>query len=188
MINLEKFFLSNLFRFSKLVHQSDTNAYEVEVTNSRFFELVLFLKNYDSLQFTQLVDIAVFDRLSFKKRFNVVYILMSHINNIKLFLSLQTEEGSPISSIVNIFECASWIEREVWDMFGVYVLGNNDFRRILCDYGFKGHPLRKDYPLSGYFEILFDDHYTQLNYFPVEFVQEYRKFELISTWGQQEIL
>jgi NADH:ubiquinone oxidoreductase subunit C len=66
-------------------------------------------------------------------------------------------------------------------MFGVYVLGNNDFRRILSDYGFKGHPLRKDYPLSGYFEMFFDDHYTQLGYFPIEFVQEFRKFELRTT-------
>ena len=73
-------------------------------------------------------------------------------------------------------------------MLGVYFIGHNDFRRILCDYGFKGHPLRKDYPLSGYFEMLFDDHYNQLGYFTVEFMQEFRKYEIQPTWGHQEVI
>ena len=185
---IEKFFLQNFYAYTKSTGFTDQNSLEVMVTKRRLFEFFFLLKFHDVTQFTQLVDIVVHDRLSFKKRFNVTYILSSLINNFRVFFSLQTAEGNPVFSIINLFECASWIEREVWDMFGVYVLGNNDFRRILSDYGFKGHPLRKDYPLSGYYEILFDDHYTQLAYFPIEFMQEYRMFEMRSTWGLQEII
>lgn len=185
---VEKFFLHNFFAFSKNIAITGSNHLEIACTKRRVFELLFLLKNHEICNFSQLTDIVVHDRLSFKKRFNLTYILSSLSNNCRIFLSLQTAEGNPVFSIINLFECASWIEREVWDMFGVYVLGNNDFRRILCDYGFKGHPLRKDYPLSGYYELLFDDHYMQLAYFPIEFMQEFRVFEMRSTWGLQEII
>lgn len=184
-----KFFLSKFFRYLKSFSESGTvGNFQATVTKKTIFKLMFLLKNCEGLAYNRLIDILVYDRMSFKNRFNVIYLLDSSVNNARCAVSVQTAEGFPLYSVIDLFESASWAEREVWDMFGVYFFGNNDFRRILCDYGFKGHPLRKEYPLSGYYELLYDEQYTLVSYFPVEFMQEYRKFEISGVWGPQESL
>jgi len=117
-----------------------------------------------------------------KERFMVVYNLLSIDHNIRVRVSVRVGENNSIFSCCNIFAGSSWYERELWDLFGIYFIYNLDLRRILTDYGFEGHPLRKDFPLTGYIEVRYDDTYKCIVYEPVELTQEYRTFEFTSPW------
>ena len=142
--------------------------------------VLFFLKNSTSSRFRVLVDIAVQDHPKNKERFLIVYNLLSLKYGTRLLLSTSIREGSVIPSCTHIFPGANWFEREVWDMFGIFFRGHPDLRRILTDYGFEGHPLRKDFPLTGYIETRYDVGQARIVYEPVELAQEYRDFSFSS--------
>ena len=153
-----------------------------EVNESDLIGVIQFLKSNDSLRFKQLIDIAGVDYPEDEKRFNLIYFLLSHENNlrIKLILKFQTEQIIP--SIIKIFPSANWMEREVFDMYGIKFKNHPDLRRILTDYNFKGHPLRKDFPLTGFNEVRYSEKEKKVIYEPVKLEQNYRNFDFESPW------
>ncbi len=136
----------------------------------------------DQFQFRILVDIAGVDWPKREKRFDVVYHLLSLTRNARLRVKLQTDETTPVPSITGVWPAANWLEREAFDMFGIVFSDHPDLRRILTDYGFSGHPFRKDFPLTGYVELRYDDELKRVVYKPVELVQEFRDFDFMSPW------
>lgn len=148
-----------------------------------YLKLILkVLKDHESLKFSSLLDIWGLDYPEKKDRFQVNYLLLSLKFNVRIILRVSCSEFSGINSVTNLYSSAGWLEREVWDMFGVLFYGNKDLRRILTDYGFEGHPLRKDFPLSGYTEVRYDDTEKRVVYEPIEILQEYRSFDFRSPW------
>ena len=135
-----------------------------------------FLRCHSLTQFTQLIDIIVSDVPGAMNRFSVCYLLYSPFYNVKLHLIVKVDEITPLPSMVHLFESANWLEREVWDMFGIYFTGHPDLRRILTDYGFNGQPLRKEFPLTGFKEISYADAKQNLRYDDVILAQEYRLY------------
>lgn len=148
--------------------------------------LLYFLKNHSNARFRLLVDICGVDYPSRKQRFEIVYNLLSVQFNSRIRIQASVDEITPLTSAVGIFPSAGWWEREVWDMFGVYFTNHPDLRRILTDYGFEGHPLRKDFPLSGYFEVRYDDSEKRVVSEPIEMTQEFRYFDFTSPWAPFE--
>ncbi|XP_011702234.1 PREDICTED: NADH dehydrogenase [ubiquinone] iron-sulfur protein 3, mitochondrial [Wasmannia auropunctata] len=143
-----------------------------------------FLKDHHNTQFVSLADITAVDVPSRQYRFELVYNLLSLRYNSRIRVKTYTDELTPVDSINSIFKAADWYEREIWDMFGVFFSNHPDLRRILTDYGFEGHPLRKDFPLSGYVEVRYDDEHKRIVIEPLELTQEFRKFELAAPWEQ----
>jgi NADH-quinone oxidoreductase subunit C len=141
-----------------------------------------FLLNDANCDFRQLMDICGADYPARDERFDVVYQLLSLKHNFRLTVKVRTDETTPIDSVTGIYSCASWYEREVWDMYGIYFNDHPDLRRILTDYGFEGHPLRKDFPLTGFVEMRYDDAQKRVVYEPVKLAQDYRNFDFISPW------
>lgn len=148
------------------------------------FPLLYFLKNHSNARFRVLVDVCGVDYPSRKQRFEVVYNLLSIQFNSRIRVKTSVDEITPMNSVVGIFPSAGWWEREVWDMFGVYFSNHPDLRRILTDYGFEGHPLRKDFPLSGYLEVRYDDSEKRVVSEPIELAQEFRYFDFTNPWIQ----
>uniref|UniRef100_A0A6N0GXH7 NADH dehydrogenase [ubiquinone] iron-sulfur protein 3 n=1 Tax=Zygnema circumcarinatum TaxID=35869 RepID=A0A6N0GXH7_ZYGCR len=148
------------------------------------FPLLCFFKYHSNTRFRILIDVCGVDYPSRKQRFEVVYNLLSVQYNSRIRIHTNVDEITPISSVVSIFPSAGWWEREVWDMFGVYFSNHPDLRRILTDYGFEGHPLRKDFPLSGYLEVRYDDSEKRVVSEPIEMAQEFRYFDFASPWEQ----
>ena len=146
--------------------------------------LLFFLKQHANTRFRVLVDVCAVDYPSRKQRFEVVYNLLSIQYNSRIRVQTSVDEITPVDSVVNVFSAAGWWEREVWDMFGVYFANHPDLRRILTDYGFEGHPLRKDFPLSGYLEVRYDDSEKRVVSEPLELAQEFRYFDFSSPWEQ----
>jgi NADH/F420H2 dehydrogenase subunit C len=142
--------------------------------------LLFTLNKHTLFQYKQLVDIACYDFPGKKYRFSVNYILYSFKYNTRLIVIVKTNEVIPLPSITSLFKSANWLEREVWDLYGVFFDAHPDLRRILTDYGFSGHPLRKDFPLTGFVEVYYNDSKKRLRYEPVELAQEYRTFTLQS--------
>ncbi len=132
--------------------------------------------------FRQLIDVAGVDYPEREQRFEVVYQLLNMKHNRRLRVKVQTDEKTPVPSAVGVFSSAGWYEREVWDMYGVHFDGNPDLRRILTDYGFDGHPQRKDFPLTGYVEMRYDEEQKRVVYEPVQLRQAYRSFDFLSPW------
>ena len=143
-----------------------------------------FLKDHHHAQFASLADITAVDVPSRDYRFEVVYNLLSLRFQSRVRVKTYTDELTPIESLNEIYRAANWYEREVWDMFGVFFANHPDLRRILTDYGFQGHPLRKDFPLSGYVEVRYDDEKKRVVIEPLELAQEFRKFDLSAPWEQ----
>lgn len=143
-----------------------------------------FLKNHHQTQFHNIVDIAGVDVPARQNRFEIVYNLLSLKFNERIRIKTYTDEMTPLESATAIYKGADWYEREIWDMFGVIFAGHHDLRRILTDYGFEGHPFRKDFPLTGYEEVRFCEDARRIVYEPVELAQEFRKFELSPSWEQ----
>ena len=141
-----------------------------------------FLKNHTNTQFKMLIDITAVDYPSRSSRFEVVYQLLSIHYNARIRVKTNVDELTPIESVSSLFPSANWFERETWDMFGVCFLNHPDLRRILTDYGFEGHPLRKDFPVSGYVEFRYDDSKKRVISEPVELAQEFRYFDFASPW------
>ncbi|XP_023020445.1 NADH:ubiquinone oxidoreductase core subunit S3 [Leptinotarsa decemlineata] len=143
-----------------------------------------FLKDHHNAQFSNLVDIAGMDVPSRSNRFEVIYNILSLRYNSRIRVKTYTDELTPIESCNDIYKAANWYEREIWDMYGVFFSNHPDLRRILTDYGFEGHPFRKDFPLSGYVEVRYDDEKKRVVVEPLELAQEFRKFELSAPWEQ----
>jgi len=141
-----------------------------------------FLRDDMQTQFISIIDICGVDYPGRKKRFDVIYHLLSPHQNIRVRLRLKTDADTPVPSATAIFPGANWFEREAYDMYGILFTGHPDLRRLLTDYGFEGHPLRKDFPLTGYVELRYDDELKRVVYEPVELRQEFRNFDFLSPW------
>jgi NADH-quinone oxidoreductase subunit C len=148
-----------------------------------------YLRDDPNCRFNVLCDICGVDYPDRPLRFEVVYNLLSLSRNRRIRLKLDTDEEHPVPSAVGLFSSAGWWEREAWDLFGIYFAGNPDLRRILTDYGFDGHPLRKDFPLTGYVEMRYDEEQKRVVYEPVRLPQEFRTFDFLSPWeGMDKVL
>ncbi|MCY4445519.1 MAG: NADH-quinone oxidoreductase subunit C [Rhodobacteraceae bacterium] len=174
-----------------LAHAQNEHVISATITNGELViivnlaQIVLlmeFLKQDSKCQFTTLIDITAIDYPGRADRFDVVYHLLSMPLNFRLRLKATIEDGEAVPSISSVFPCANWFEREVFDMYGIVFSGHPDLRRLLTDYGFSGHPLRKDFPLTGYSEVKYDEVQKKVVYEPVELVQEFRNFDFISPW------
>ena len=140
------------------------------------------LKKKEKLNFEMLLDITAVDYPKRAKRFEVVYILLSLKNHLRIRVKVFINDSEIIPSISKLYKCARWYEREVWDMYGISFKGNNDLRRLLTDYGFEGHPLRKDFPLTGFVELRYDETKKKVTYSKVKLTQDYRNFDFLSPW------
>jgi NADH-quinone oxidoreductase subunit C len=154
----------------------------VEVQTSGLVKLLDFLKSDPNCRFSSLVDITAVDHPERPNRFDIVYHLLSMYRNQRIRLKIAVREGDMVPSVTGPFPAANWFEREVFDMFGILFSGHPDLRRILTDYGFRGHPLRKDFPTTGYTEVRYDEVQKRVIYEPVKLVQEYRQFDFMSPW------
>ena len=154
----------------------------IEIDENNLIEVIQFLKSNERCKFKQLIDIAGVDYPDSEKRFQLVYLLLSHQNNIRIKVSTQFQLNQIINSITKIFPSANWMEREVFDMYGIKFKNHPDLRRILTDYGFKGHPLRKDFPLTGFNEVRYSEKEKKVIYEPVKLEQNYRNFDFESPW------
>ena len=161
----------------------------VDVAPSNVRGLVDFLKTDHVCRFTSLVDITAVDHPTRAKRFDVVYHFLSMYQNHRIRLRVSIREEDMVPSITGVHPSANWFEREVFDMFGILFSGHPDLRRILTDYGFRGYPLRKDFPTTGYTEVHYDEAQKRVVYEPVTLVQEYRQFDFMSPWeGAQYVM
>ncbi|PKU25841.1 NADH-quinone oxidoreductase subunit C [Telmatospirillum siberiense] len=144
--------------------------------------VMTFLRDDANCQFKQVMDITAVDYPEREQRFEVVYNLLSLKHNQRIRVKVNTDEDTPVPTITGIYSAADWFEREVWDMFGVTFADHPDLRRILTDYGFEGHPLRKDFPLTGFVERRYDDEQKRVVYEPVKLTQDFRNFDFLSPW------
>ncbi len=154
----------------------------VGVVASRIVTVVRFLRDDPRCQFVNITDVCGVDWPARDKRFDVVYHLLSPKQNLRIRLKVQTDETSPVPSITGVFPGADWYEREAYDLYGILFTGHPDLRRLLTDYGFEGHPLRKDFPLTGFVEVRYDDELKRVIYEPVKLTQEFRNFDFLSPW------
>jgi NADH-quinone oxidoreductase subunit C len=167
------------------VSQGELN---VDVAPSSINGMVEFLKADATCRFSSLVDITAVDYAGRAKRFDVVYHFLSMYQNQRIRLRVSIREDQMVQSIVDVHPSANWFEREVFDMFGILFSGHPDLRRILTDYGFRGYPLRKDFPTTGYTEVRYDEVEKRVVYEPVSLVQEYRQFDFMSPWEGAEYI
>ena len=152
------------------------------IEDNNLIEVMIFLKTHSSTKFRQLIDITAVDYPERDKRFKMVYLLLSHEKNSRIKIEFDIKENEILSSLTSIFPSANWMEREVFDMYGVEFKDHPDLRRILTDYGFKGNPLRKDFPLTGHNEVRYSEEDKKVIYEPVKLEQNYRNFDYESPW------
>ena len=145
-------------------------------------KVMTFLRDDPRCQFVSFIDATAVDWPAREKRFDVVYHLLSPKLNRRVRVKIETDEATPVPSVVSVYAGADWFEREAYDLYGVVFTGHPDLRRILTDYGFEGHPLRKDFPLTGFVEVRYDDELKRVVYEPVQLAQEYRHFDFLSPW------
>lgn len=161
----------------------------VDARADRIAQVMKFLRDDQLTKFLVLIDLCGVDWPSRAKRFDVVYHLLSMHNNARIRIKAKVGEDETIPSVTDIYPCADWFERETFDMYGIVFTGHRDLRRILTDYNFEGYPLRKDFPLTGFVEVRYDDELKRVVYNPVKLVQEYRNFDYLSPWeGAQYVL
>jgi len=158
------------------------NELEICIHPDGVIPVLTFLRDHTNAQFKSLADLTAVDIPTRQNRFEIVYNLLSLRFNSRIRVKTYTDELTPVESTVSVYKAANWYEREIWDMFGVFFANHPDLRRILTDYGFEGHPFRKDFPLSGYVELRYDDEVKRVVAEPVELAQEFRKFDLNSPW------
>ncbi|MDX1710593.1 MAG: NADH-quinone oxidoreductase subunit C [Rhodovibrionaceae bacterium] len=154
----------------------------VWVTRESIVRVLTFLRDDQNCQFKMLLDITAVDYPDEAERFEVVYNLLSHKHNQRIRVKLTTDEDTAVPSVTGVYSSAIWAERETWDLYGVFFSDHPDLRRLLTDYGFEGHPLRKDFPLTGYVEVRYDEDQKRVVYQPVKLVQEFRHFDFLSPW------
>lgn len=148
-------------------------------------KIIKILKKHSEFQYTQLIDLFGIDYIARKERFEIHYVLWSFMYNNRIRIKRYVDEKSMVESISDIYPSANWLEREVWDMYGIYFIGHPDLRRILTDYGFEGFPLRKDFPVTGFLEMRYSESDKRIIYEPVELTQEYRLFHFLSPWEKK---
>ena len=158
------------------------NELMIDTNENEIISVISFLKSNEKLKFRQLIDIAGVDYPEEEKRFNLVYLLLSHEKNIRIKISINLEIGKKIPTLTKIYPSANWMEREVFDMYGIEFTDHPDLRRILTDYNFEGHPLRKDFPLTGFNEVRYSEKEKKVIYEPVKLEQNYRDFDFESPW------
>ena len=182
----------NLKKLEKLINSElaskvqgsiiEHNELLIEINEADLLDVIQFLKSNDNCKFRQLIDIAGVDYPDEDNRFQLIYLFLSHENNSRIKLKIKFQVNQIIPSITKIFPSANWMEREVFDMYGVKFKNHPDLRRILTDYNFKGHPLRKDFPLSGFNEVRYSEKEKKVIYEPVKLEQNYRNFDFESPW------
>jgi len=170
--------LTTKIKESKILH----DQLYLSINSEDLLDVILLLKTNKDTKFKQLIDITAVDYPENKKRFKIVYLLLSHEFNQRILISYFINENEKISSLVNIFPSANWMEREIFDMYGIKFNDHPDLRRILADYGFEGFPLRKDFPLTGHNEVRYSEEEKKVIYEPVKLEQNYRNFDYKSPW------
>ena len=182
--NLEKLEKLINSKLSTKIINSEINFHElfIEIKLDELISVLQFLKTDESCKFRQLIDIAGVDYPNQSKRFNLVYLLLSHEYNLRIKIKLQIEKDQKPDSITKIFPSANWMEREIFDMFGIKFNNHPDLRRILTDYNFEGHPLRKDFPLTGFTEVRYSEKEKKVMSEPVKLEQNFRDFDFESPW------
>jgi len=170
--------LTTKIKESKILH----DQLYLSINSENLLDVILLLKTNKDTKFKQLIDITAVDYPENKKRFKIVYLLLSHEFNQRILVSYFINENEKISSLVNIFPSANWMEREIFDMYGIKFNDHPDLRRILTDYGFEGFPLRKDFPLTGHNEVRYSEEEKKVIYEPVKLEQNYRNFDYESPW------
>ncbi|MCH7539531.1 MAG: NADH-quinone oxidoreductase subunit C [Proteobacteria bacterium] len=188
--------LQDLADYVRAALPEDVRAAEVKlgelivtVRRETIVKALTFLRDDTNCRFKMLVDICGVDYPERDERFEVVYNLLSLTHNQRIRIKVTTDETTPVPSVTGVFSAAGWAEREAWDLYGILFSDHPDLRRILTDYGFEGHPLRKDFPLTGYVEVRYDDEQKRVVYEPVKLTQEFRTFDFLSPWeGIQEVL
>ena len=174
--------LNILFKKYLLNIYSKENTTYLDINKNNLIEILKFLKTDNKCLFSQLIDLTAVDYINSKQRFEVVYILLSHKKNFRLIIKVLVGEKEKIPSICSIFNSANWYERECYDLFGIKFINHPDLRRIMTDYNFEGHPLRKDFPLTGHTEVHYNDLEKKVVYEPVKLSQEFRNFDYSSPW------
>jgi NADH-quinone oxidoreductase subunit C len=194
VVLMDYFLVNALFLFRLLFPGIFLNSVQVRekevvvyVTSDNVKNIVFFLKNNVFFQFKSLLDIYCVDYLERDTRFEISYVLLSYVYNYRITVRTLVEKDKGVFSLFSYFSSAGWLEREVWDMFGIFFYNHPDLRRILTDYGFEGFPLRKDFPLTGFFEVRYDDQVKKVVLEPVEFTQDYRYFDFLSPWEKKRI-
>ena len=182
--NLESIEKTINAELSSKIKSSSINHAEllVEISENGLIDVVQFLKSNEKCKFRQLIDIAGVDYPEDEKRFELIYLFLSHEHNTRVKLLIKFQQNQAINSITKIFPSANWMEREVFDMYGIKFKNHPDLRRILTDYGFKGHPLRKDFPLTGHSEVRYSEDQKKVINEPVKLEQNYRNFDYESPW------
>ena len=181
LVNLEKKINSELttkINSSIIKH----NHIYLSIDSNDIIDVILFMKTNENTKFRQLIDITAVDFPEKEQRFRIVYLLLSHEFNTRVLIEFDISEGEKVPSLTKIFPSANWMEREVFDMYGIDFKDHPDLRRILTDYGFKGYPLRKDFPITGHNEVRYSEESKKVIYEPVKLEQNYRNFDYESPW------
>jgi NADH-quinone oxidoreductase subunit C len=160
----------------------------IEVAHDKIVDVLTMLRDDAEIRFVNFIDLTAADYPEREKRFEVVYHLLSPYKNTRIRVKCAAAESDVVPSTIGVFPAANWFEREVFDLYGIMFSGHPDLRRILTDYGFQGHPLRKDFPTTGYVEVRYDDDAKRVVYEPVKLVQEFRQFDYLSPWEGAEYL
>tara|TARA_Y100000590_G_scaffold441587_1_gene568558 strand:+ start:522 stop:1130 length:609 start_codon:yes stop_codon:yes gene_type:complete len=183
MLSFESFeeLLSKDYKEQFTLHNNDKFII-IDLEHNKIYSLIKFLKENNKLQVNQLIDITAIDYPSDQLRFQMIYIFLSLTLNQRFLIKSSIKEGQAIKSITSLFKSANWYERECYDLFGIEFFDHPDLRRIMTDYNFEGHPLRKDFPLTGHNEVRYDDLEKKVVYEPVNLSQEYRNFDYSSPW------
>ena len=187
LTNLEKKINSELttkINSSRINHEQ----LEIQIDKESLFDVVIFLKKNNSTKFRQLIDITAVDYIGSENRFKMIYLFLSHEYNFRINLIFNINENEIVNSLTKIFPSANWMEREVFDMYGIKFNDHPDLRRILTDYGFSGHPLRKDFPITGHSEVRYSEEKKKVVYEPVKLEQNYRNFDYSSPWEGTEYI
>jgi NADH-quinone oxidoreductase subunit C len=171
-------------RAGALITESDFTFGELTLRTVRgqIVELLKLLRDDEKLQFISFIDLAGADYPEREQRFEVIYHLLSPVKNLRVRIKLSTDEDTPVPSVTSVYPGANWYEREAFDMYGIFFTRHPDLRRLLTDYGFEGYPLRKDFPLTGFVEVRYDDEVKRVVYEPVSLRQEFRQFDFLSPW------
>ena len=181
LTNLEKKINSELttkINSSRINHEQ----LEIQIDKESLLDVVIFLKKNNSTKFRQLIDITAVDYIGSENRFKLIYLFLSHEYNLRTNITFSINENEVVNSLTKIFPSANWMEREVFDMYGIKFNDHPDLRRILTDYGFSGHPLRKDFPITGHSEVRYSEEKKKVVYEPVKLEQNYRNFDYESPW------
>ena len=171
--------LLNFCEYEIIIERDEISLF---IKKEDLISTLMFLRDNPSLNMESLIDITAIDYPGSEKRFLLVYNLLSVSKNFRIKVKTKTNEDNPVASVYEVYPCANWYEREVWDLFGIRFSGHPDLRRILTDYDFDGHPLRKDFPLTGFTQVRFDDELGRVINEPVKLDQEFRNFDNLSPW------